>query len=761
MRFHFTVAICMMVFLINPVHGQTSRLDSLLKFNEAHHREDSLKVELLMDIGREYRKLKMTEKRIIFIQKAIQLGEKIKVLSPIAPAYNIMGLRWEGLSEYEKSITNYRRAIEIAEQIGDKELQATFYLNYGTVYDYLGDYNQSLGLYTKAADLFLQLNKPGSLANCYVNIGNLHRNFTKEVVKGMEYLEKALAIFSPGDNGGDKRGMAESYFSMAGIYMEASPAALQSLRVNHPNQFTIARDFLLKAKEQSDKLDDTNLKALTYYHFGEWNEKMGIYDRALYNYQQSLQLHREDNDRQAVTNVLLSIGRVNNLQKNFTASLGFLHQALEMGKLMRTPELQRDALFQLSRVKENQRNFDSAYTYFQQFILMRDSVSNTEKQKEFTRNQLQFEFGIKEKEYQLGQQLADIRFRQQNELAIRQKQQLALISREKEIQQLNYLKKQAEMESDRKIQAALMRQKDLANQLETRISSQKISEQLQKARFNSNLSILMGIILLCLSGVAFFIYRNYQQTKQLNKLVYAQKESLEEMGKVKDKIFSIVSHDMRAPVNNLMALSSILEDGEVDQEKLTQYISQIKGTLSNTSSMMENLLNWAASQMQGFAPVNENVFLDDLVREVVASLEPEMHKKKLSLQLMIPEKLSFSTDRNMMELIVRNLLSNAIKFSKKGGNLEITAKQSDNDFHFSVKDSGIGIPEAKANLINTSKVVTMGSSYGTEKEKGTGLGLMLCKQFALMMNGSLSVETEIGKGSVFTLRIPTGDSIVA
>lgn len=746
---------------MNPVNGQTSRLDSLLKANLNHPKEDSLKVVLLMDISREYRALKMVEQRFIYLQKAIQLGEKIKVLSPIAVAYNTMGLRWEGMSEYEKSITNYRRAIEIAERMGDKYLQASFYLNYGTVYDYIGDYNRSLGLYTKAAALFLQLNDLGSLANCYINIGNLHRNFTKDVVKAMDYLEKALAIYKTGDDSGDKRGMAESYFSMAALFMDATTADLQLLKAAPGEKFSFARELLLKAREQSEKLDDINLKAITFFHFGEWNEKAGNYDRAIFNYQQAWQLHKEENDRQAITNVLLSLGRVNKLKKELTASIHYLHLALSMGKLIQTPELERDALLQLSQVKELQLNYDSAYTYFKQYVILRDSVSNTEKQKEFTRNQLQFEFGIKEREYQLNQQLTDIRFREQKELSIRQKQQLALISREKEIQQLNYLKKQAEMESERKIQQALLRQKDLANQLEARISSQKISEQLQKARFNRNLSVLMGMLLLCLSGVALFIYRNNRRTKELNKLVNAQKESLEEMGKVKDKIFSIVSHDMRAPVNNLMALSSILEEGEVDQEKLNQYISQIKGTLSNTSSMMENLLNWAASQMQGFSPVNETVFLDELVKGVVTSLEPEMHRKKLTLQIRIPENLSFSTDRNMMELIIRNLLSNAIKFSKKGGNLEISAVQSANDFHFSVKDSGIGIPEAKTSLINTSKVVTMGSSYGTEKEKGTGLGLMLCKQFAMMMRGTLSVESELGKGSVFTLRLPSNDSEVA
>lgn len=754
-------ALLVICVLFNSVQGQSPRLDSLLKSNDKHSHEDSLKVMLLLDISREYRKLKMPRERIQYVEKAISLGEKIKVISPLALAYNIMGLRYEGMAEYEKSIANYTRAIEIAEKYGDIFSAAQYSLNYGTVYDYLGDYNRSLALYAKAANIFMVLGQKGNLGNCYVNMGNLYKNFTNQADKSMEYLGKALEIFSTIDQEGDKRGMAEVYFSMAGVYMNADKGDLQKLKTSGDKKYAIANEYLQKARDIADGGNDVNLKGMASFHTGELEEKIGNYDAALASYTQSLQLHKEDNDLYAQTTLQLSIGRVQGLKNNLRASLANLNHALYQAKELKALEIQRDAYLEISRNLEKQQIFDSAYANFKQYIEMRDSVSNTEKQKEFARKQLQFEFDVKEREYQMGQQLADIRLKQQQGLAIRQEQQLALVNREKEIQQLNYLKKQSEMESERRMKNAQLHQNDLARRLEEKTSTQMINEQIQQVKFNRNLAIVMGTMLLFLSCMVIYIYRINVKTRNLNRLVSAQKENLEEMSRVKDKIFSIVSHDMRAPVNNLVAFGSLLDEGDIDQEKLAQYISQIKGTLNNTSSLMENLLNWAASQMQGFTPVKEKVNLYDLVFGVVKGMEPELVKKKLSLEVNIPESLSFITDRNMMELIVRNLLSNAIKFSRKGGSLEISGIQTKSSFQFSMKDSGIGIPAPKARLINTSKVITMGSSFGTEREKGTGLGLMLCKQFAILMDGSLSVESEEGKGTVFTLSLPVVVSDVA
>ena len=139
---------------------QQKRLDSLCKAKENYTKEDSGKVLLLIDIAKEYRKLKMTKERFLYAEAAVALGEKIKVLKPLPPVYNGLALYYEGLSEYEKSIANYTRAIEISELFGDKENVAGYSLNFGTVYQNLADYPRALALYQKSANYYLESTIP-------------------------------------------------------------------------------------------------------------------------------------------------------------------------------------------------------------------------------------------------------------------------------------------------------------------------------------------------------------------------------------------------------------------------------------------------------------------------------------------------------------------------------------------------------------------------------------------------------------------------
>eukprot|EP01136_Pigoraptor_vietnamica_P021961 Opistho-1_new@72621 len=289
-----------------------------------------------------------------------------------------------------------------------------------------------------------------------------------------------------------------------------------------------------------------------------------------------------------------------------------------------------------------------------------------------------------------------------------------------------------------------------------KIRDKQIDVQNVKLGANRRLTFFLGALAVFVLAVAVFIFKSRMKTVKLNRLVSEQKAELEELVKVKDKIFSIVSHDMRAPINNLVAFGSLLEEGEIGQDKLAKYIDQVKGTLDHTSSMMENLLNWSASQMQGFAPVTEPLLLNEVVADVITGIESALQKKQLQLDNRLQTDVKVLGDRNMIELIVRNLLNNAIKFSASGTRLELFQANGEaaGVFIFSVKDNGVGLPQSKVDKINAGSVLTMESTYGTNKEKGTGLGLMLCKHFAALMRGKISVTSKEGEGSVFSLSLP-------
>ncbi len=742
------------------VQGQQNRLDSLLKRNNAYQKEDSTKVLLLIDIYKEYRKLKRNTERFQFGEAATALGEKIKFTRPLPVIYNAIALYYEGRSEYEKSIANYTRAIEIAELAGDKENAAGYSLNYGTVYHTLADYPRALTLYQKAANYYISIGSEDDAANCYINMGGVYQEFAGQHVKAVEFINKALVIFLKSSDP-NNRGVAEAYMSIANSYLNATDADLNQMSVDSSRKYQICRQYADKAMNIAVISKDEDVRAESSSLAGKIEEMQGNYSAALEQYQISLLIHQKANRPNFAYTAMLDIGRVYKKQSNFPASLSYLKMALNGSRTIKVPDQQKDALLNLSEVQEALHHYDSAYLYYRQYIVMRDSISNTEKQKEITRKVLQFEFGVKEREYQLNQQIADGKIKQQEGVAIRQQQeislrnkQLELTNREKEIQKLNYLKKQSELENEQKLQAAKLNQKELERKLENKTAAQKINEQQSELSAERKRTLFLGLLAIILFSAAFFIYRGMQKTARLNKLVSAQKEELEEMGKVKDKIFSIVSHDMRTPVNNLVAFSSILEDGQIPQDKLIRYVDQIKGTLDHTSSMMENLLNWAASQMQGFTPVTETVDLLPVIETVCKGIEPALHKKNITLDNRGLHNEPVTGDKNMIELIIRNLLSNAVKFTPRGGHIVITVKNETGQVQLQIRDNGMGLSEEKLKQINADSIRSLQSMAGTDKEKGTGLGLMLCKHFALLMKGKIFVESKEGSGSLFILRLP-------
>jgi signal transduction histidine kinase len=182
---------------------------------------------------------------------------------------------------------------------------------------------------------------------------------------------------------------------------------------------------------------------------------------------------------------------------------------------------------------------------------------------------------------------------------------------------------------------------------------------------------MVAVIVIATAGL---IYKSRKKTIRLNRTVVEQKRQLEEMVGVKDKIFSVVSHDLRGPVNNLVAFSALLEQGDIQQERLQLYMQQIRGTLDHTSSLMENLLNWAASQMEGFRPAIEKVAVGPAVQHALNGAEQQITKKNISLRNDIMPGIHVQGDRNMIELVVRNLVNNAVKFSRPGGSLQLSAE---------------------------------------------------------------------------------------
>lgn len=241
--------------------------------------------------------------------------------------------------------------------------------------------------------------------------------------------------------------------------------------------------------------------------------------------------------------------------------------------------------------------------------------------------------------------------------------------------------------------------------------------------------------------------RNEEKIKQ-----YAQE--LKEAIDTKDKFFSIISHDLKSPMHGMLGASEILanEIDNLSKEKIIRFATELNRMLKNQNQLLEDLLTWSRIQMDkmNYEPTEFNVNIE--LKANLSLLGMMAIKKDIELINHIPEEATLFADKNMFNLVMRNLISNAIKFSFRGGKIEIFYEENYGYKTFLVKDYGVGISEqAKNNIFDISK---QHSTLGTEKERGTGLGLSLCKEIMEKHNGTISVQSELGKGSTFIISFP-------
>ncbi len=252
------------------------------------------------------------------------------------------------------------------------------------------------------------------------------------------------------------------------------------------------------------------------------------------------------------------------------------------------------------------------------------------------------------------------------------------------------------------------------------------------------------------SGTSFDITEKRQQEKELMEA----HRKLKQLNETKDKFFSIIAHDLKSPFTSLMGFSKLLvtEIENKNFNNVAEYAQIIHDVTTQTLTLLNNLLEWSLTQtgMVTFDP--EKINIAELSNKLINYFNNLAQSKKITISFTIDSDIELFADENMLTTIIRNLVSNALKYTSKGGVITISATVDNNETKFSIMDTGIGINSE--DLEKLFKIEDTISTLGTNNEKGTGLGLILCKNFIERHNGKIWVESEFGKGSIFNFTIP-------
>jgi signal transduction histidine kinase len=300
-------------------------------------------------------------------------------------------------------------------------------------------------------------------------------------------------------------------------------------------------------------------------------------------------------------------------------------------------------------------------------------------------------------------------------------------------------------------------------EIESRESKIKLLEKENKLKEISLLreltvrKLLIVIILFSIGIIFMYIYF-FREKQKANLELKQSKQQVDDVNLTREKFFSIIAHDLRSPFNSILGLTKLLKDyGDTyDKEKIKEIINTIHDSTKLSYELLNNLLEWSRTQSNTISFSPEYFDLDHLISNIKKLLSTNAQDKQINIIIPEQEQRIFA-DKNMIHTIIRNLVSNAIKYSEIGGEIIVRYKQENNNILISITDQGMGI--SKSNINRLFKIDDPYYSDGTVGEKGTGLGLIICKEFVEKHNGKIWVESEISQGSTFFVSIPLPNTL--
>jgi signal transduction histidine kinase len=533
-------------------------------------------------------------------------------------------------------------------------------------------------------------------------------------------------------------------------------------------------EMLDEAMELSRPLEDVDALVYILNNQGRLNTLIGQIDAAAENYQLVLRNKNSISSRKAEAEAQFNLGQLYREKRDFAQSLQFHKTALGIFRELNDQSNEARSLNEIGEVYEGLRNAEKSIANFLVALQIRLKLNDAEGLAETYNNIGALYFLEKKYERAVSNLLLGLNSAnsaQSAEQSALSYEYLALCYKEAgdHKKALEYKESYSEMidlmrtekmqhdlsERQNRFEIEKKELKIRELQLAQKERELKIEAQRRTQNFLSAL-IGFGIIIMLLVMYLYLIKRRANiSLEAAHAKVNNQNQELQNLNATKDKFFSIISHDLKGPLNSFTAFSRMLinHTDSLTKEEIQMLAMEIDKNLKNLLTLLENLLEWSRSQTGNIEFKAEIFDMHELLRQNLDLLGTQAKNKSISLETNSTETCLVSTHKHSINTVVRNLISNAIKFTPEGGTVSVTILKDSNELRISISDTGVGIsPEVQKKLF---RIDTKYSTNGTANEKGTGLGLILCKDFVEKNGGTIGVKSEPGKGSTFYLSFPS------
>lgn len=479
-----------------------------------------------------------------------------------------------------------------------------------------------------------------------------------------------------------------------------------ALNFTHLNQFDSAMNYARRSIQMNENAGSPYLTSFAHRVTGDVYLAKGKYDSAQVIYTQSLEMAREQGIKSFEAGVLHRLGNAYLLDGELNKAEEILLYSVDLCEEYKfLDELSKSHRY-LAKLYEQKGNIKDAYFHQSQFLVLNDSLLSKSNRDRLALLQNMFQSNLKESELEL--------LKAQNE--------------------------------------------NQAYRLET------------SRRYNIGFAIAAALI----GVLGIRLYFMNKNIRSFNTNLLAQQRKIEEqnlvlenqsiqlkgMNETKNKLFSILGHDLRGPIAQVKSVMDMLLAGHLEKEEFDELLHVLNKDIDSVNFTLNNTLKWSMAQMEGFN-VNPSTFdLREVVDNSLQLLQGSFKEKKLAVFNQMESKVEVFADQDLIEVVVRNILNNAVKFSNSGDSVTIFSETDEKWTLWCVLDQGVGMTTEQINLILSDSYSLTKSRPGTKKEKGSGLGLQLAKEFTRKCGGEITIESYPGHGSKFCIRLPRVKSVL-
>jgi signal transduction histidine kinase/Flp pilus assembly protein TadD len=690
--------------------GLNQKVDSLLHVLNSENKPDSVLFATNFQLAWE---LKSTEptKAMDYAREALKIAENLQNDLMIANSLSYIGVIYWQMGSFEQAMNYHLDALSIYSDINDPIGIARSNTNIGIILSDQSYYERALEYFFKALKIYENNNSVFGLSVVLNNIGEVYEH-QKDYDLAEEYHLSSLKIK---EESGDAKGIAFSYNNLGLVYQGQ-------------NMLEKAREYFYKALEIREELDDKREVANTTSNLGYLYLLTGNYISSKAYLDRSLALYEEVDDKGGIARSLNYLGKLHLKTNDRYEAERYFTQSLEIAKEIGMNKLVADNFSDMANFMAAVNNYQQAYYYQNLFIKMKDSVYSEDSRRKVIELQLMYDKEKKESEIQIIEKNEQINFlSSQRDKLLRNfliaSVILVLISLFLLYNRFLIAKKSNEL---------LEKQKDEITQSNKKLISLNHSLLDQKKKFeelNNQLNI------------------SNQKLKESEK-------NLIEINSTKDKFFSIISHDLRNPFAAIVSFSRILKRDitNLSTDELNELALELDKSVLKINNLLENLLQWSRTQTGKIKYKPEYIAVHEIVKDNLMLFRNNAREKEISMIDKVDDNTPVWADRNMTDTVIRNLLSNALKYTDSGGKIIISSEIKNHKVYISVEDNGVGMSEESKNKI--FRIDTLHSTYGTMDEKGSGLGLLLCKEFVEKQGGEISFVSEPNVGTTFTFTLP-------